>query len=140
MGQEYSRPMGAGGRKLTRTKRMGLSCPNSTTWPRSARPARPSPAPTCRDQRAATHKAPPSQRASRAPRAPPMLVPLRAVRARCSGCVRAMQGAGKAFETEGAGGGLRGLGAKKHWSVLRLLTSALITWTDQTMRFAYGRI
>ena len=39
MGQEYSRPMGAGGRKLTRTKRMGLSCPNSTTWPRSARPA-----------------------------------------------------------------------------------------------------
>ena len=39
MGQENSRPMGAGGRKLTRTKRMGLSCPNSTTWPRSARPA-----------------------------------------------------------------------------------------------------
>ena len=39
MGQEYSRPMGADGRKLTRTKRMGLSCPNSTTWPRSARPA-----------------------------------------------------------------------------------------------------
>ena len=39
MGQEHSRLMGAGGRKLTRTKRMGLSCPNSTTWPRSARPA-----------------------------------------------------------------------------------------------------
>ena len=39
MGQEYSRLMGAGGRKLTRTKRMGLSCPDSTTWPRSARPA-----------------------------------------------------------------------------------------------------
>ena len=30
---------GADGRKLTRTKRMGLSRPNSTTWPRSARPA-----------------------------------------------------------------------------------------------------
>ena len=39
MGQEYSRPMGADGRKLTRTKRMGLSRPNSTTWPRSAWPA-----------------------------------------------------------------------------------------------------